>query len=100
LRAALALEEEEAGTATSATIPSLRVFSATDEGDEYQGDLLLTDQTYAAIENAGSDEITFLVLSSAAHPASILAGLRVAQSVVVVTRERDTTTSEIRWIRE
>jgi len=100
LRAALALDDEDAGTATSSTIPSLRVFSATDEGDEYQGDLLLTEQTYAAIENAGSDEITFLVLSSGAHPASILAGLRVAQSVVVVTRERDTTTAEIRWIRE
>ena len=33
------------------------------------------------IENAGSEEITFLVLSSSAHPASILAGLRVAQAV-------------------
>lgn len=100
LRTALALEAASGGTAYSKTVPALRVFSATDDGDELQGDLLLTEQTHVAIENAGAEEITFLVLSSSAHPASILAGLRVSRSVVIVTREKDTTSAEIRWLRE
>ncbi|WP_314424376.1 Wzz/FepE/Etk N-terminal domain-containing protein [uncultured Microbacterium sp.] len=97
---ALELQETEGGTAVSATVPTLRVFTASDSGDERQGDLLLTEQTHAAIAGAGDETLTFLVLPSSAHPASILAGLRLSQSVVVVTREHDTTTTEIRWLRE
>jgi len=97
---ALALEESEGGVAASKTVPALRVFTASDSGDERQGDLLLTEQTHAAIAGADDETLTFLVLPSSAHPASILAGLRLAQSVVVVTREHDTTTTEIRWLRD
>lgn len=100
LRRALRLGKTRDGAAISAAIPSLRFFTATDAEDERQGDLLLTEQTHAAIEGAGDETLTFVVLSSSAHPASILAGLRISQYVVVVTRERDTTTAEIRWIRE
>jgi hypothetical protein len=100
LTSALDLEEARGGAAASAVVPALRVFTASDSGDERQGDLLLTEQTHAAIDSAGDDTLTFLVLPSSAHPASILAGLRLSQSVVVVTREHDTTTTEIRWLKE
>lgn len=100
LEAALELGDSDEGHSTSERIPTLRVFTATDDGDERQGDLLLTEQTHAAIADAGEETLTFLVLSSAAHPASILAGLRVAQAVVVVSREHDTTSSEISWLKE
>lgn len=100
LRTALDLEDGEDGVAESTIAPALRFFTATDAGDEHQGDLLLTNQTHAAIDGAGEDSLTYLVLSSRAHPASILAGLRVSQSVVVVAREKATTSTEIRWIRE
>lgn len=100
LKTALELGETEGGQSVSASIPTLRVFSATDAGDERQGDLLLTEQTHAAIADAGDESLTFLVLSSTAHPASILAGLRVSRSVVIVTREHDTTTTEVRWLKE
>jgi capsular polysaccharide biosynthesis protein len=100
LRAALDLKRGADRRSVSRTVPSLRVFAATDSGDERQGDLLLTNQTHAAIDDAGEEALTFLLLSSKAHPASILAGIRLAGSVVVVTRENDTTSSELRWIRE
>ncbi|MGM1017103.1 MAG: YveK family protein [Actinomycetota bacterium] len=100
LRTALMLRERPNGVLESRLVPTLRSFSASDGGDETQGDLLLTRQTQTAIENAGDEDLTFLVLPSSAHPASILAALRLAQSVVVVTRDRDTTVTEIRWIRE
>lgn len=100
LGTALELDDAEEGRAVSSTIPTLRVFTASDSGDERQGDLLLTEQTHAAIADAGDETLTFVVLPSSAHPASILAGLRVAQAVVVVAREHDTTTTEIRWLRE
>lgn len=102
LRTSLDLEMVggESGSARSGLVPTLELFTATDAGDEHQGDLLLTAQTHAAIESAGEETLTYLVLSSQAHPASILAGLRVSQSVVVIAREKDTTSTEIRWIRE
>lgn len=100
LRVALALEEPSAGASFSETVPTLRVFSANDSGDESQGDLLLTEHTYLAMENAGAEDITFLVLSSLADPASILAGLRISRSVVIVTRENVTTNTELCWLRE
>lgn len=100
LRTALDLGKASGGVAVSRSVPSLSVFHPTDRGDESQGDLLLTSQTHKAIENADEESLTFLVLTAAAHPASILSGLRVAQSVVVVTRERDTTAVDTRWIRE
>lgn len=99
LRSALDLRSRN-GDRVSRSVPTLRYFSPTDRGDELQGDLLLTKQTHRAIDETGDESLTFLVLSSEAHPASILAGLRVAQSVVVVAREKDTTSTEIRWIRE
>ncbi|WP_217181699.1 hypothetical protein [Streptomyces sp. AC495_CC817] len=100
LRSALDLFEPDGGVGQSRTVPTLSVFHATDSGDENQGDLLLTAQTHKTIERAGEESLTFLVLSLQAHPASILAGLRVAQSVVVVTRDKDTTTVDAEWIRE
>ena len=100
LRNALVLGDAEDGIATSATVPTLRVFAADDSGDERQGDLLLSERTTAAIAGAGDETLTFIVLSSTAHPASILAGLRVSQSVVIVARERSTTSAEIRWLKE
>jgi capsular polysaccharide biosynthesis protein len=100
LRTALALGKAEVGVSVSRTIPTLSVFHATDRGDESQGDLLLTSQTHKMIEQADEESLIFLVLSAGAHPASILAGLRVAHSVVVVTREKETTTLDTTWIRE
>lgn len=100
LRTALDLENVEHGNAQSMIAPTLRLFTATDAGDERQGDLLLTKQTHAVIDVAGAHTLTYVVLSSNAHPASILAGLRLAHSVVVVAREKATTSTEIRWIRE
>lgn len=100
LAAALTLDEGEDGYAASRTVPTLGVFTATDSGDERQGDLLLTEQTHAAIVGADGETLTFIVLPVTAHPASILAGLRVAQSVVIVAKEHRTTLTEIRWLKE
>jgi capsular polysaccharide biosynthesis protein len=100
LAAALALDSDADGYSTSRILPALRVFTATDAGDERQGDLLLTEQTHAAIVDTDDETLTFVVLPSSAHPASILAGLRISQSVVIVAKEHRTTRTEIRWLKE
>lgn len=100
LRLDLRLQQVADGSSTSESIPTLSLFEAEDRGDEAQGDLLLTRDTHTAIENAGDDSLTYLVLSSTAHPASILSALRVARSVVIVFREKATTSTEVRWLRE
>lgn len=95
---ALELGDEFEGVRTSLVAPTLSTFTAHDDGDERQGDLLLTRATLAAIDGADEESLTFLVLSSSAHPASILSALRVSQSVVVVCREFATTSTELGWI--
>ncbi|WP_298040047.1 hypothetical protein [uncultured Microbacterium sp.] len=100
LRQALALEGDVDGAGGAPNIPTLRFFNATDTRDDSQGDLFMTRQTHAAIDDAGEETLTFLILSAQAHPASILSAMRVAHSVIVIAREHATTTTEIRWIRE
>lgn len=83
-----------------ATGGSLRFFGASDDHDESQPDLLITTQTAAAIAAAGEGTLTFVVLTSQAYHASILAALRLSTAVIVVGRESVTTATEIAWLRQ
>ncbi|MGW8482201.1 hypothetical protein ACWGJP_03640 [Microbacterium sp. NPDC055903] len=100
LEEALELQGDGEGRFRSARIPALSYVQPEDTGDENQGDLLLTSQAHAVIDATPEDALTFLVLTSSAHPATILAALRVAQAVVIVTREKETLLPELRWLRE
>ena len=100
LEEALGLRAAVEGVRVSARIPALRFFDASDENDESQGDLLMTQATIRAIETGDEAGLTFLVLSSSAHTASILAALRASDAVVIVCRERATITTEVRWLVE
>lgn len=100
LKAPLDLEESDDSEVRSATVPSLEVAVTSDVGKDGEGDILLTAEARAAVDGVGGASLGVLVLPSDAHPASLLAALRLARSVVVVGRARRTTSTELRWIRE
>lgn len=90
----------ESGVMGSDAFPTLRYVEAADVDDESQGDLLITRETRRALEEAGPETVTYLVLPSTAHQASLLAGLRVTQALVLVFRERKSLSTEVRWLRD
>lgn len=79
---------------------SLRFVGVTDVGDESQADLLVTQGITGVIEGAGRRTLTFLVFTSQACPASVLAAMRVAQAMVLVARDKATTSTEVSWLRQ
>lgn len=97
LEAALGIEMVDGVPARSAQTPSLRVL-ITRAGVEHEGDLLLTQETLSAIEESGENELTFLMLPSSAHAASMLAALRVAHSTLLLLQERTSQNTEVRWV--
>lgn len=78
---------------------ALQFVSVTDVGDESQRDLLVTQEVAAAIESAGRRTLTLLALTTDAPQASLLAALRVSQAMVLVAREKSTTSTEVSWLR-
>lgn len=99
LEEALGIELVDGVPARSTRTPGLRVL-VTRAGVAHEGDLLLTQETLAAIEESGEDELTFLMLPSSAHAASMLAALRVAHSALLLLQERTSLSTEVRWVRE
>lgn len=99
LEAALGIEMVDGVPARSVQTPSLRVL-VTRAGVEHEGDLLLTQETLSAIEESGENELTFLMLPSSAHAASMLAALRVAHSTLLLLQERTSQNTEVRWVRD
>lgn len=96
LGASLELEQiPNSGRSRSRKIPELQLFTVVDAGEEDQGDPLLTRRTREAIDAAGEKVTTFLVLSSNAPAASALAGLRIADGVIVIARSRATTVTDL-----
>lgn len=79
---------------------SLRFVGVSESGDETQADPLLTQEITGVIDGAGRRTLTFLVLTSQASPASVLAALRVSQAMVLIARDKTTTSTEVSWLRQ
>ena len=79
---------------------SLHVLGVTDVRGDPQADLLVTPEITGAIESAGRRTVTFLVLTTQAPSASILAALRVSDSMVLIARDKETTSTEVSWLRQ
>ena len=78
---------------------TLRFVGVTDAGDDSQADLLVTQEITGVIGGAGRRTLTFLVLTAQASPASVLAAMRVSQAMVLIARDKSTTTTEVAWLR-
>lgn len=78
----------------------LRLAGTGDLRGEGQRDLLVTPEIVQLIEGADRRTLSVLVMSTDAEPASLLAALRVSQAMVLVARERTTTSTEVDWMRQ
>lgn len=78
----------------------LRLARTGGRGGEERQDLLVTPEIVQLIEGADRRTLSVLVMSTAAEPASLLAALRVSQTMVLVARERTTSSTEVAWMRQ
>lgn len=67
--------------------------------DEGQKGPLITPEIARLIGSAEPSTLTVLVMSTDAEPDSLLAALRVSHAMVLVARERTTTSTEVAWMR-
>lgn len=70
----------------SEDVPQLDLFVPTDIDDQRQSDLLITRQVRDAVADAEPGMLDIIVLSSAAHHSSLLAGFRLTDGFLVIAR--------------
>jgi len=92
-------EQLERLESSNALVDGLTIIATEAEG-EHHGDLLITQEIVDAVHGAEDDTLTFIVLSAEAHPASILAALRISHATMLVLGEKASTVPEVRWLSE
>lgn len=79
---------------------SLHLDGGPDARDEPLAGLCGVQEFGGTIESADRRTVTFLALTSQSSDASILAAMRFSRSMVVIARDRATTSTEVVWLRD